>query len=760
MNKFLIVLVVLFSALTAFGQNNFYDQNKIQKIEIYFSQVNWDYRMDTAKAGSGSYTLASYVKINGVKLDSVGVKYKGNSSYDSTYIKNPLHIELDTYKSQSYQGLKDIKLGNGYSDPSLIREVLAYGILQNYMDCPRANFAQVYINGKYLGLYSNDESINKTFLSSHFSSSNNTFIKCNPAVKPGPATKSNLKYISADSSQYFKFYEMKSATGWNNLVKLCDSVTNSPASIPSVVDVDRALWMLAFNNVLVNLDSYSGAFCQNYYLYKDGTSRYNPIVWDLNMAFGGFAFAGSGNSSLGALLLADMQQLSLTTHATDNYWPLIKNVLSNSMYKRMYAAHAKTIVNEYFDNNAYQTLATKLQSVADTAVKNDVNNFYTYAQFQNGMTENVSNGSLTIPGITNLMSSRVTYLKATPDFTATAPAIANVLPSNISPLLGTAVTISTQVTNTNKSAVYLGYRFSPTAKFVRVLMYDDGTHNDGTAGDNVYGASFDMQSLQAQYYIYAENDNAGIFSPVRAEHEFYSLIANISVNNPGEVVINEYLAGNKTDAEDESGQHEDWIELYNNTNKTVDLYGLYVSDDKKNLTKFAFPKNTQILAKDYLVLWADEDVSIPNYLHVNFKLSSSGEQLVISSVKGTIIDSLSFGTQVTDISEGRCPNGIGPIVVLPVTSLGTSNCKNNSVKEYDVPSFNLYPNPANNSTRIDFISRTNSHKVVICNFAGAIVYDKTISAASGTIDVSNLAEGVYLVQVDKVAYKKLMVIKP
>src|SRR3989338_2016746 len=186
---FLTLLFLILMCQNVLSQTTFYDLNTIQKIEITFTQPDWDYQMDTSKTGSEGYTMASSVLINGVLFDSVGVKYKGNSSYDSTRIKNPLHIELDAYKNQSYQGFKDVKLSNCYSDPSMIREVLAYKILENYMDCPKANFAQVYINGNYIGLYSNDESINKTFLSSHFSSSNNTFIKCNPIVNPGPTTK-------------------------------------------------------------------------------------------------------------------------------------------------------------------------------------------------------------------------------------------------------------------------------------------------------------------------------------------------------------------------------------------------------------------------------------------------------------------------------------------------------------------------------------------------------------------------------------------
>ncbi|HLG35160.1 MAG TPA: hypothetical protein VI757_09790, partial [Bacteroidia bacterium] len=101
--KFALLLFFLpFIIKFAAAQQTFYDLNTIQKIEIYFSQPDWDYRMDTAKYGNEDYIMADSVKINGVLFDSVGVKYKGNSSYDSTYLKNPLHIEMDSYISQAY----------------------------------------------------------------------------------------------------------------------------------------------------------------------------------------------------------------------------------------------------------------------------------------------------------------------------------------------------------------------------------------------------------------------------------------------------------------------------------------------------------------------------------------------------------------------------------------------------------------------------------------------------------------------------------
>ena len=98
--RFLIIVAIITSTFVSKAQQAFYSINTIQKIEINFQQPNWDYQLDTSKTGADNYLLASWVKINGVQLDSVGVKYKGNSSYDSTYIKNPLHISIDEFKNQ------------------------------------------------------------------------------------------------------------------------------------------------------------------------------------------------------------------------------------------------------------------------------------------------------------------------------------------------------------------------------------------------------------------------------------------------------------------------------------------------------------------------------------------------------------------------------------------------------------------------------------------------------------------------------------
>jgi spore coat protein CotH len=106
-------------------------------------------------------------------------------------------------------------------------------------------------------------------------------------------------------------------------------LNNDFTNIESVLDVDRALWMLAFNNVLVNLDSYSGAFRQNYYLYNDLNDRFVPTVWDLNMSFGGFP-GGTGSGPL-----TSPSTLDPMSNSTSINHPLIVKMLADPMYKRM-----------------------------------------------------------------------------------------------------------------------------------------------------------------------------------------------------------------------------------------------------------------------------------------------------------------------------------------------------------------------------------------------------------------------------------------
>ena len=754
--KALLPALLALYGLTSTAQT-LYDPSTIQEIRITFGFSNWDTRLDTAIVGADSYIIAQSVEINGTVFDSVGVKYKGNSSYNAGNKKNPMHLELNhVVGGQAYEGVTDLKLSNGAADPTFVREALSYWILSHYMHCPRANFAKVYVNGVYYGLMTNVEHIGKSFLSDHFSSSGGALFKCTPVGGAGPGSGSaypTLKWLGADSSLYSTAYEIKSDAGWADLLAMIDTLNNTTAAVDQVLDVDRALWMLAFDNLLVNLDSYIGVFSQNYYLYKGDNRRFNSIVWDLNMSFGGFTMlAGSGGGMGGGLDSTAMRNLSPLAVSTVADRPLIKKLLENPTYKRMYLAHLRTILNEMFVTGDYLDKALELQALIDAAVQADVNKFYTYQQFINNLywgaasTGGPGPGGGGSPGIVSLVNGRKNYLLSNAEISAAPPVISDVT-ATPSPQLDADAWVSAKITGT-AATTWLGWRGATTDVFTRVVMYDDGQHQDGAAGDGVFGASFPVNTPRSEYYIYSENSSAGAFLPARAEHEFFSVETSLLTPDAGDVVINEILADNTNGTADQNGELEDWIELYNNTAFEVNLTGLYLSDNPDNATKWAFPSGTVIPAHGYLVVWADEDGSQAG-LHANFKLKASGEFLSLASGTGAVLDSISFGQQDPDRSFGRFANGVGFFTEMPPTfaaenqlTSGVTSLTNAGLR------MRVAPNPAGERVTVALGKYLPEAQLRVTDGRGRTVWQAQLyDFSNAEIPVSNWPSGLYFVSV-------------
>ena len=743
-----IVLCLMLWQLHSFAQS-FYDINTIQQIEIFFPFSNWDQKLDSASA-TESYIIADSVRVNGVTFDSVGVKYKGNSTYSATYKKNPFHIELDYIKgNQDYQGYTDIKLGNAWSDPSFLREPLGFYILQNYMDCPQSNFTKVFINGVSRGIYNNSETVNKDFVSSHYFASGKPFFKCN---KPNFQATGNPNLVPSgyDSLGYYaQRYEMKSDYGWTRFITMMYALKDDSATVDTILDVDRALWMHAFNNVNVNLDSYTGGFIQNYYMSEDNNGRFNPTVWDLNMCFGSFTTLTS------ALSFTQMQQMSPMAQSTSTSRPLISKIIRQARYKKQYIAHMRTMLDEMITSNNYYTAGQQMQTLISSEIQADSVKFYSYNSFLTNLdTAAVTSGNSTKIGIKQLLNNRKNYILSTTEFQQVPPTLAVPVVSNTSPALNATVWVTAQTSNATDA--YLGLRNEHWKKFDRIPMFDDGLHQDGAANDGLYGVSFQVTSGMMEYYVYADNANAGIFSPARAEHEYYTLLASIPPLSPGAIVINEFMASNLTTIQDPTGAYPDWVELYNTTAVTQSLSGIYLSDNLSINTKWAFPVTATIAPNSYVLVWLDGD-TLQNGYHANFKLSAGGDQIYVGYANGSILDSVNFGQQATDVSTGRCINGTGNFAIQSSATPGVANHCATSVNNIDEGvQFSLVPNPANNMVRIWSDEDINSIKVV--NTIGQLFYTTSAKDKSDTyFNVSQWPKGIYFVIINSQYMVKLLV---
>ena len=276
---------------------------------------------------------------------------------------------------------------------------------------------------------------------------------------------------------------------------------------------------------------------------------------------------------------------------------------------------------------------------------------------------------------------------------------------NEAPLPGARVLVRAQVTNpATVQALRLYYATGWVGNFGRINMLDNGMSGDSLAGDGIYGAYLPGQAAQSvvRYYVEAVATNTAqsvTYYPPGAEHDVmvYRVQGGASRDR---LVINEIMALNQGGPVDDNGESEDWIELHNRSNASVDAGGYWLTDNPANLRKWSLPLGTRVPAGGYLVIWADEDSS-QGPLHANFKLSALGETLYLYDSNLVLQDELIFAAQVADSSLARIPNGSGPFVRRPHTIAANNNwALGVETTQARQPLLTLYPNPAQDILRV------------------------------------------------------------
>ncbi|QDT10948.1 lamin tail domain-containing protein [Planctomycetes bacterium K23_9] len=151
-------------------------------------------------------------------------------------------------------------------------------------------------------------------------------------------------------------------------------------------------------------------------------------------------------------------------------------------------------------------------------------------------------------------------------------------------------------------------------------------------------------------------------------------LASVVIVDPVDPVvlfINEFIADNEFSLED--GAFDDWVEIFNPGTETIDSSGMSMTVDLADPTQCQFADGTMIAAGGYLIVWADGDTDQGD-THATFKLYSDGEEIRLYHTDGTtLIDSVVFGEQVTDVSDGRFPDGSETFVSMTSPTPGATN---------------------------------------------------------------------------------------
>ena len=118
------------------------------------------------------------------------------------------------------------------------------------------------------------------------------------------------------------------------------------------------------------------------------------------------------------------------------------------------------------------------------------------------------------------------------------------------------------------------------------------------------------------------------------------------------IIINEVSSLNFSVIQDEDGDFEDWIEIYNNGNQAVNLHHYHITDDPSTPNKWAFPEYN-LLPDTYLLVWASGKNRDSEHFHTNFSLKSGGEHLMLRNHLGQLVDEVMLPELPADVSFGR-----------------------------------------------------------------------------------------------------------
>ncbi len=681
---FAFSVMVLFCRAGFSVQQDFYDETVLRTLKLEFSQPDW-WNQLRANYEAKENIVAALI-VDDVIYEDVGVRFRGNTSYmmNQNSQKKSFNIEIDhVIEDQRLMGYKTLNLINCSGDATFMREILYSNICRRQIPSAKANFVILEINGENWGVYANVQQLNAEFIEDWFPSNDGTRWRAeghmggpggggqipgvrttdvNPGIvqeAPGGGFgdgSAALTWQGSDSTIYEQVYELKNTNQddpWASLINTCDVLNNTPleqlpGELDKVLNVDRALWMCAFEIVFQDDDGYVNKRGSDYCIYYEPESgRLHLIQYDGNESF-------------------RENQWSLFYQSDDPLVPLMHRLMAIDSYEQRYLAHVRTMLNIFYTEDVLIPKIDGYRALIEEEVEADTKKLYSYRQFERG-----------IDDLKNIIKNRRNFLLANRALNRSAPQILSVNQEVIQDNDEQSLIVTARLGDSVPVLdVQLYVAVGLLEPFMPLPMTDDGEHGDGAAVDGVYGCvleSFPVGTF-IRYYVQARaNDGAGTvsFDPECAEYDVYKHNVTYEQADSTVVVINELMASNNSTIVDPQGDYDDWIELFNISDETVDMSGMYLSDNPENFLKWQFPEGTTIAPRDYLIIWADEDGSDEPGLHANFKLSSREETVWLFDIdecNNLLLDTVSFNDLEVDQSVGRVPNGLGQIQILSAPS--------------------------------------------------------------------------------------------
>ena len=344
----------------------FYERGKVQEIRLQISSLNLK-KMNEALP-ERKYVSASLIWRD-IKIENIGVRYKGNSSSQPNQKhKRGYLINVKKFnKDNRFLKLRRIALDNGVQFGSLFSEPIVTDILRDLnIPSSRYNYAKLFINDDYKGIYGNVERIDESFIERHFGSSRGPLFKVH---MPGPGA--NFSYVGNDTNQYKKGFEPKNKDAeksFNELVSFIREIdkvdqTSYEDTLHKQLILDHFLKITAVMLFAGCFDQLTGWNPHNYYLYRNPkTDLWSYIPWDLDVGFTDRAF--------GSIPVIDGWNAAWPIPGGPPK-PILENIVSNKNLLKKYRETASILLEKYFKPEKVHQKLNTLYSIIEDDLKKD-----------------------------------------------------------------------------------------------------------------------------------------------------------------------------------------------------------------------------------------------------------------------------------------------------------------------------------------------------------------------------------------------------
>ena len=304
-----------------------------------------------------------------IKLENIGVRYKGNSSSQPNQKhKRGYLINVKKFKKDNrFLKLRRIALDNGVQFGSLFSEPIVTDILRDLnIPSSRYNYAKLFINDDYKGIYGNVERIDESFIERQFGSSRGPLFKVH---MPGPGA--NFSYVGNDTNQYKKAFEPKNKhaeKSFNELVSFIREIdkvdqTSYEDTLNKQLILDHFLKITAVMLFAGCFDQLTGWNPHNYYLYRNPkTDLWSYIPWDLDVGFADRAF--------GSIPVIDGWNAAWPIPGGPPK-PILENIVSNKNLLKKYRETASILLEKYFKPEKVHQKLNTLYSIIEDDLKKD-----------------------------------------------------------------------------------------------------------------------------------------------------------------------------------------------------------------------------------------------------------------------------------------------------------------------------------------------------------------------------------------------------